>query len=109
MKLTYTFSADGTATLANGTALSPPPGVAGIITDVLLFSSADTSVAVTISDSTGTVFSAASGNFTTLTKYRNTEASTDFLAWSVDGPITSTISGLGSGTFTVTVKIKVNK
>lgn len=105
MKLSYTFSADGSGIMSTGaTSGNATPGVAGILTDVRVVSSADTTVAASIADATGNVFNVASSDFTTATQYKNDNAA--ILRNGVTGQLTATISGLGSGTFTITAWIK---
>ena len=102
MKLTYSFSADGAHVLESATNLAP--GIAGTLLDVSLLSSADATVAVVIADATGTVFTIGSADYTTRTNYKNDNAA--ITRNGVTGQLTSTISGLGSGTFSVSAWVK---
>lgn len=98
-----------TATLTDGSATAlVPEGIAwnprGAVIDVSLLASADTSVALVIADATGTFFSVASADFTTRTNYKNDNAA--LLRNGVQGKITATATGLGSGTLIVDLFIK---
>lgn len=108
VKLSATVS-DTTSTVLTGTGNSSNNntslGLGGTIIDVRIISSADTSVSVVISDATGPVFTIGSADYTTATLYKNDNAA--IVRNSVTGQLSVVATGIGSGTFTVNVWVKV--
>lgn len=106
--VTRTFTADGSGVMSTGSS-----GIAwcggGIIADVKIVSSADTSVALVITDAVGTVFSIAATDFTTASgsanQYQKNESNSNFNSLAVQGQLTAAVIGLGSGNVVVTAKI----
>lgn len=105
MKLTATVS-DNTATALStgGTgSLNAVQGVPGTIQSVRIESSADTTVSAVIADEVGTVFTIGSTDFTTAVQYEYGNAA--IVRSGTNGKLTATVSGIGSGTVTVTVML----
>lgn len=108
MKLAATLT-DGTATtLTSGNTLKNGhmAGGGGLLTDVSLLSSADTSIAVSISDDVGVVFNVASADFTTRTNYKNDNAA--ILRNQITGALVVTATGIDSGNIAVSAFVKPN-
>lgn len=107
MHLTATLTSSAATavplTLTDGTAR----GLAGLLLDLDVISSVDTSVAFSISDETGVVFTITSTDFTTITKYKNGDSA--IVRNSVTGQLKATATGLGSGTLIINAWVKPDR
>lgn len=103
-------SADGSVVMSH-----PSSGIkwsgSGIILDAYMVASVggDTSIVPLIADATQTVFTMSSSDFTAASgsanQYQKNEANSNFKSLSVQGQLTSTITGMSSGTFTQYAKV----
>lgn len=108
IKLTGTVSADGAVVLSRGSTAAvknPKWGGGGVLLSVSVVASADTSTSFVIADSTGTVFTIGSTDFTTRTNYKSNNAA--IVRDGVIGPLTATVAGIASGTVTVDAWVAV--
>lgn len=107
IKLSKTFTADGTAVLetsGDSSLVNIKLGKSGVLLDVRVSAVTETTATPSITDATGTVFTAASADFTTAVQYKNDNAA--IVRNSVTGQLSGTVTGIASGSVTITAWVK---